>query len=139
MSTPDVVAFDFGGVLIEWDPRHLYRKLFAGDEAGMERFLTYVCSFTWNSMQDAGRSFDDAVAELTRRFPQHADLIAAYHERWEEMQEDSRIGFHQAHLARNYDAVQQIKERMAFARDCKFLGRKIGDSIHRNAVRLEFL
>ncbi len=86
MSTPDVVAFDFGGVLIEWDPRHLYRKLFAGDEAGMERFLTYVCSFTWNSMQDAGRSFDDAVAELTRRFPQHADLIAAYHERWEEMQ-----------------------------------------------------
>ncbi|MBC8159193.1 MAG: HAD family phosphatase [Rhodospirillales bacterium] len=86
MSAPSVVVFDFGGVLIEWDPRHLYRKLFVDDEAGMEHFLTHVCSATWNWMQDAGRSFDEAVAELTGRFPEHADLIAAYHERWEEMQ-----------------------------------------------------
>ncbi|MBL6945350.1 MAG: HAD family phosphatase [Rhodospirillales bacterium] len=85
-GAPSVVVFDFGGVLIEWDPRHLYRKIFVDDEAAMEHFLTYVCSTTWNWMQDAGRSFDDAVAELTGRFPQHADLIAAYHERWEEMQ-----------------------------------------------------
>ncbi|MBT3359764.1 MAG: HAD family phosphatase [Rhodospirillales bacterium] len=86
MSAPSVVAFDFGGVLIEWDPRHLYRKIFVDDEAGMEYFLTHVCSVTWNWMQDAGRTFDEAVAELTGRFPQHAELIAAYHERWEEMQ-----------------------------------------------------
>jgi len=86
MSAPSIVVFDFGGVLLEWDPRHLYRKIFVDDEAGMEHFLTHVCSVTWNMMQDAGRTFDAAVAELTDRFPQHAELIAAYHERWEETQ-----------------------------------------------------
>lgn len=84
-GTPRAVAFDFGGVLIEWNPRHLYRKIFGEDEAAMERFLTHVCSTTWNGMQDAGRSFDEGVAELTARFPDQADLIGAYHERWEEM------------------------------------------------------
>ena len=84
-GTPRIVVFDFGGVLIEWNPRHLYRKIFDGDEAAMERFLTFVCSHTWNVQQDAGRTFDEAVAELTARFPDQAGLIAAYHERWEEM------------------------------------------------------
>ena len=37
-----IVVFDLGGVLIDWDPRHLYRKLFAGDESGMEQFLATV-------------------------------------------------------------------------------------------------
>jgi hypothetical protein len=43
-----IVVFDLGGVLIDWDPRHLYRKLFAGDEAAMEHFLTTVCTHEWN-------------------------------------------------------------------------------------------
>lgn len=84
-GAPSIVVFDFGGVLIEWDPRHLYRKMFDGDEVAMERFLTFVCSRTWNSQQDAGRTFDEAVAELSARFPGEAERIAAYHERWEEM------------------------------------------------------
>ncbi len=82
---PSVAVFDLGGVLLEWDPRHLYRKLFGDDVAGMERFLTHVCSATWNLMQDAGRSFDAGVEELTARHPEHRDLIAAYRDRWEEM------------------------------------------------------
>lgn len=81
----DAVVFDLGGVLIDWDPRHLYRKLFPGDEAAMEGFLATVCTQEWNSRQDAGRSFTDGVAELTTRFPEHAALIAAYDTRWEEM------------------------------------------------------
>jgi len=52
----DTVVFDLGGVLIEWDPRHLYRKLFAGDEAAMEHFLATVCTHEWNRGQDAGRT-----------------------------------------------------------------------------------
>ena len=79
------VIFDVGGVLIEWDPRHLYRRLFDGDEAAMETFLTFVCSTTWNLMQDAGRPFADGVADLTARFPEHAARIAAFDTRWEEM------------------------------------------------------
>jgi hypothetical protein len=39
-----IVVFDLGGVLIDWDPRHLYRKLFAGDESAMEHFLATVCT-----------------------------------------------------------------------------------------------
>lgn len=81
----DTVVFDLGGVLIDWNPRHLYRKLFPGDEAGMEDFLATVCTQEWNSRQDAGRSFADGVTELTARHPEHAVLIAAYDTRWEEM------------------------------------------------------
>ena len=80
----DAVVFDVGGVLIEWDPRHLYRKLF-DDEAAMERFLAEVCTPAWNHEQDLGRPFAEAVASLSARFPEHAELIAAYDERWEEM------------------------------------------------------
>ena len=58
-----VVVFDVGGVLLEWDPRHLYRKLFDGDDAAMEHFLSNVCTVEWNECQDAGRTFADAAAE----------------------------------------------------------------------------
>lgn len=81
----NVVVFDVGGVLIEWNPRHLYRKLFGGDDAGMERFLTEVCSPAWNLRQDAGRSWAEGIAELTGRWPRQAALIRAFDERWEEM------------------------------------------------------
>ena len=85
MRDIDTVVFDLGGVLIDWNPRHLYRKLFEGDIAGMERFLSDVCSPSWNERQDAGRSFDEAIAHL---LPQHSDqahLITAFRDRWSEM------------------------------------------------------
>jgi 2-haloacid dehalogenase len=86
MSAPAVgtVVFDLGGVLVDWDPRHLYRKLFDGDDAAMEWFLANVCNAEWNAAQDRGRPFAEGVAEATARFPEHRDLIRAYHERWEE-------------------------------------------------------
>ena len=79
------VVFDLGGVLIDWDPRHLYRKLFPGDEAGMERFLAEVCTGAWNLRQDAGRSWAEATALLRAEHPDKAALIDAYHRRWPEM------------------------------------------------------
>ena len=57
------MIFDIGGVLIDWNPRHVYRKLFDGDEAAMEHFLADVCSHDWNLMQDAGRPFAEGVAK----------------------------------------------------------------------------
>ena len=80
-----VVIFDLGGVLIEWNPRYLYRKLFAGDEAAMEHFLANVCTPAWNEQQDAGRTFAEATRAL---MPQHADkreLIEAWSTRFGEM------------------------------------------------------
>jgi 2-haloacid dehalogenase len=77
--------FDLGGVLVDWDPRHLYRKLFAGDEEGMERFLAETVSVAWNRQMDSGRSFQEAIDELKAEHPDKADLIQAFRDRWPEM------------------------------------------------------
>jgi 2-haloacid dehalogenase len=68
--------FDLGGVLIDWNPRYLYRAHFADDETAMEHFLAHVCAGEWNHEIDAGKPFADAVAERQRLFPDHAELIS---------------------------------------------------------------
>jgi 2-haloacid dehalogenase len=78
------VVFDLGGVLIDWNPRHLYRKLIA-DETERERFLTEICSPAWNLEQDRGRSWAEACALLRERYPRHGKLIDAFYLRWREM------------------------------------------------------
>jgi 2-haloacid dehalogenase len=80
-----IVVFDLGGVLLDWNPRHLYRKLFAGDEAAMEHFLATVCTHEWNRCQDAGRSFAEGARLLKAEHPDKADLIDAYGGRFDEM------------------------------------------------------
>jgi 2-haloacid dehalogenase len=81
----DTVIFDIGNVLIRWDPRNLYRKLFGDDTEAMERFLTEVCHPEWNERQDAGRTWQEAIDEAIGRHPEHEALIRAYRERWDEM------------------------------------------------------
>lgn len=84
-----VVIFDLGGVLLDWNPRYLYRKLFDGDERAVDAFLRDVCHHDWNLAQDAGRDFDDAVAAL---MPEHRDklpLILAWRDRFAEMIPDA--------------------------------------------------
>jgi 2-haloacid dehalogenase len=81
---PTTAVFDLGGVLIDWDPRHLYRGLFA-DEASMEAFLADVATPAWNTEQDAGRPWAEAIAELVERHPDQRELIEAFHGRWPEM------------------------------------------------------
>lgn len=81
----DIVIFDVGGVLLDWNPRHLYRKLFPGDEAAMEAFLATVCTAEWNRGQDAGRLCADASALLKAEHPDKAALIDAYYDRFAEM------------------------------------------------------
>ena len=79
---PTTVVFDLGGVLIEWDPRRLYRRLLPEDQ--VEPFLDEIGFAAWNHAQDAGRSWATAVDELTARYPQHRELIAAYPARFPE-------------------------------------------------------
>ena len=78
------VIFDLGKVLIDWDPRHLYRRLIE-DEDEMECFLAEVCTQEWNERQDEGRPVAVAVAELTARHPEQRALIEAYYDRWPDM------------------------------------------------------
>jgi len=84
-STPTAVVFDLGGVLIDWDPRYLYRTLFDGDDGAMETFLSEVVTQEWNGHQDAGRPWSEAIEVLARQHPERRDLIAAFWERWPEM------------------------------------------------------
>ncbi|MEH6547602.1 MAG: HAD family phosphatase [Sneathiella sp.] len=78
------VIFDIGGVLLDWNPRHLYRKMLP-DEKSIDAFFDEVGFSAWNIQQDAGRSWGDGVAELIEEFPHHNSLIKAAHLRWHEM------------------------------------------------------
>jgi 2-haloacid dehalogenase len=81
---PATVVFDLGGVLIDWDPRHLYRHLF-DDPDEMESFLSEVTTAEWNAHQDAGRPWAEAVELLAVEHPGQRELIEAFRRRWPEM------------------------------------------------------
>ena len=80
-----VAVFDLGGVLIDWNPRYLYRKLFVGDDQAMEHFHSTVCTPSWNAQQDAGRTLAEACALLTSMHPDKSPLIDAWRHRYDEM------------------------------------------------------
>lgn len=76
--------FDLGGVLIDWDPRYLYRKIFASEEE-MDAFLATVATPEWHIEQDRGRTMEEATALLLGQYPQYGSEIEAFYGRWEEM------------------------------------------------------
>jgi len=78
------IIFDYGGVLLEWNPRNLYHRFFPNQPEAMEQFLTEIRFVEWNTQQDEGRPFVEAIDSLSAEFPQHAQLIKAYYEYWEE-------------------------------------------------------
>lgn len=84
LMTIRAVVFDFGGVLFDWNPHHLYRKLIADDHE-RQWFLDTICTQAWNTEQDAGRSLADATRSLIDEYPHHHALIQAYYDRWHEM------------------------------------------------------
>ncbi|HZY77950.1 MAG TPA: HAD family phosphatase [Cyclobacteriaceae bacterium] len=79
----DTVVFDLGGVLIDWNPRYLYRKIFKTEDE-ITWFMTNICTSEWNDLQDAGRSFADATEELVKKHPQHELPIRAWYGRFPE-------------------------------------------------------
>jgi 2-haloacid dehalogenase len=83
-SRPSVAVFDFGGVLIDWNPRHLYRKLIS-DPSEIEDFLANVTTRTWHGTQDHGGDPAKATRELQARHPGKEELIAAFYGRFDEM------------------------------------------------------
>ena len=78
------VIFDLGGVLIDWNPRYLFRKVFNDDER-MEYFLHNVATAAWNSQMDAGRPFEEGISELRSQFPEFSEQIKLYYTGWEQM------------------------------------------------------
>ena len=83
MSIKNIV-FDFGGVLVDWNPRYMYKSVF-NDDALMERFLADVCTDEWNVQQDKGRSLVEGTRLLQERFPEHHDMIQLFYDKWDVM------------------------------------------------------
>ena len=96
--------FDLGGVLIDWNPRYLYRKLI-DDENDIDSFLSQVCNPEWNVKQDAGRALAVATAERIALYPKKKSLIEAFYDRWEEM-----LG---GEISESVEILRELKNRGA--------------------------
>lgn len=78
------IVFDLGGVLLDWNPRYLYQKIFS-DQDELDYFLQEICSLEWNAQMDVDKSFLDATDDLVLKYPEYETQIRAYFPRWEEM------------------------------------------------------
>ncbi len=84
MPAPNVVVWDVGNVIVRWDPRALYSKIFP-DPADCDRFLDSVCTMAWHGPTDGGVTFDENCTALAAKHPEHHDAIWAWKLRWNEM------------------------------------------------------
>ena len=94
------LVFDFGGVLVDWNPHHLYDPYF-GSEEKATWFLENICTNEWNSQMDGGKPFRQGVAELSAQYPEYAKDIEVYFTRWIEMMGEEIDGM--------YELLQQYK------------------------------
>lgn len=78
------IVFDFGGVLINWNPHNLYDGYF-GDKEKAQWFIDNICTSEWNSQMDKGKPFSEGVAELVAIHPEWETEIRVYQSRWHEM------------------------------------------------------
>jgi len=96
------IIFDIGGVLLEWDPRPVYQRYFPDHPQAIDDFLAEINFYEWNAHQDKGRPFAEGIALHSTKFPQHAHLIQAYFDHWE----DSITGA----ITGTVDIVRTLKE-----------------------------
>src|SRR6476660_7426939 len=83
-TTIDTIIFDLGGVLIDWNPRYVYRTIFNTEEE-VEWFIKNITPLDWNEQQDGGYPIAKAVAEKIAEHPQWEKEIRVYYDRWTEM------------------------------------------------------
>ena len=102
MNHINTIIFDFGGVLIDWNPRYMYRDEFE-ESSAMEQFLSEVCTDDWNLQQDKGRSLAEGTRILQDKFPQHAVKIQLYYDQWEKMVKGD--------IPQNVALLRQLKEK----------------------------
>jgi len=109
MNKPGIntIIFDLGGVLIDWNPRYVYRNIFKTEEE-IDWFFENICTSDWNEEQDAGKLLNQATEELVAKHPSWENQIRAYYERWEEM-----LG---GVIQETVDILQELKQN----KDLKF-------------------
>ncbi len=121
------VVFDLGGVLIDWDPRHVYRDLF-GDPAEMERFLAEVCTQDWHRAHDLGADVRVSCERLARAHPRHRDMIMVWAERGEQMA-----------AGQFDDTVAVLRELVDAGMPCYALSNMEPDAFAARRQRFEFM
>lgn len=80
----DTIIFDLGGVLIDWNPRYVFKTIFS-DEKEMDYFFANICTSDWNEEQDGGRTIQEGTDLLVKKYPDYEEAIRAFYGRWEEM------------------------------------------------------
>jgi len=98
----DTIIFDFGGVLVDWNPRYLYKSYFRDDKK-MEQFLNQVCTDEWNTEQDRGRSLEEGTGLLVKEFPESEKEIRMYYDGWETMLRDA--------IWESVEILKELKQR----------------------------
>ncbi|MBQ6299376.1 MAG: HAD family phosphatase [Bacteroidales bacterium] len=78
------IIFDFGAVLVDWNPHYVYDPYF-GDRQKADWFIENICTAAWNKELDGGKPFSQGVAELSAQYPEWAKEIALYHRDWKKM------------------------------------------------------
>ena len=76
-----VLIFDFGGVLADWNPYYLYRKVIK-DDAQIKAFLEEINFKYWNLRFDGGYPFAEGIEEMCTEHPQRTELIRRFHTHW---------------------------------------------------------
>lgn len=102
MNNINTIIFDFGGVLIDWNPRYMYQDEFE-ESSEMEHFLNKVCTEDWNLQQDKGRSLAEGTRILQDKFPEHVVKIQLYYDQWEKMIK--------GYIPQNVEVLRKLKEK----------------------------
>lgn len=78
------LIFDFGGVVMDWDPRYFFKDHFKDDEK-MEYFLKNIVTDEWNGEQDRGRTLAEGTEIQVSKHPEWENEIRAYYDNWTTM------------------------------------------------------
>lgn len=96
------IIFDFGNVLVAWNPYALFQRFFPQGKQAVDDFLEEIHFMEWNLEQDRGRPFADGIAQHSEIFPQYAHILAAYDKHWE----DAIVG----PIDGSVDILRQLKQ-----------------------------
>ena len=95
------IIFDFGNVLVRWEPKKVFLPYFNNDEKEYVFFWEHICDADFRNRIDAGEKQEGVIKEYQAKFPKYADRIAMYCSHWEESLPGEMPGM--------YDLVAQLK------------------------------
>ncbi len=85
------IIFDYGGVLLDWNPHYLYDPYF-GDVEKAEWFLNNICTYEWNAQHDNGKPIAEGTAELIAEHPEWEREIRLYYDDFMKMMGGQILG-----------------------------------------------